>query len=126
MNEGDVILTQIPQADGVMKNRPALILREMPPFGDMLVCGISTQIHQSVPGFDEVITGADDDYSATGLVADSVIRLGFLGVIPHSKIIGSIGRVAYKRHERLLVRLSTYLTNNLERIPGKSMGAYSK
>ncbi len=45
MNEGDVILALIPQADGVEKNRPALILREMPPFGDMLVCGISTQIH---------------------------------------------------------------------------------
>ncbi len=30
MNEGDVILTPIPQADGNVKNRPAVILREMP------------------------------------------------------------------------------------------------
>jgi mRNA interferase MazF len=71
MNEGDVILASIPQADGVVKNRPALFLREMPPFGDMLVCGISTQIHQAVPDFDEVITSADDDFSPSGLVADS-------------------------------------------------------
>src|SRR5262249_12473053 len=30
MKEGDVILTLIPQADGRVKNRPAIILREMP------------------------------------------------------------------------------------------------
>ena len=45
MKEGDVILTPMPQADGKVKNRPALYLREMPPFRDALVCGISTQTH---------------------------------------------------------------------------------
>ena len=33
MKEGDVILTPVPQADGLVKNRPAIILREMPPSG---------------------------------------------------------------------------------------------
>jgi hypothetical protein len=42
MKESDVILTQMPQADSNAKHRPAVILREMPPFGDMLVCGVST------------------------------------------------------------------------------------
>ena len=42
MKEGDVILTPILQADAIAKNRPALILRELPPFQDLLVCGIST------------------------------------------------------------------------------------
>ena len=37
MSEGDVILTPLPQADGQIKNRPAVALRELPPFGDMLV-----------------------------------------------------------------------------------------
>lgn len=113
MNEGDVILVPIPQADGIVKNRPALILREMPPFGDMLVCGISTQIHQAVPDFDEVITSIDDDFSPSGLVADSVVRLGFLAVFPRSKIVGSIGRVDTQRHARLLMKLSAHLTKNL-------------
>lgn len=126
MNEGDVILALIPQADGVEKNRPALILREMPPFGDMLVCGISTQIHQAVPGFDEVITGTDDDFSPSGLVSDSVVRLGFLGVFPRSKIVGSIGRVAPKRHERLLMKLSAHLTKNVKRTPNESMSTDPK
>lgn len=31
MKEGDVVLTPIPQADGMIKNRPAIVLREMPP-----------------------------------------------------------------------------------------------
>ena len=30
MKEGNVVLTPIPQADGMIKNRPAIILREMP------------------------------------------------------------------------------------------------
>ena len=38
MKEGDVVLTPLPRADGQIKNRPAIILREMPPHGDFLVC----------------------------------------------------------------------------------------
>lgn len=50
MKEGDVILTPVPQADGKIKNRPAVILRELPPYKDFLVCGISTQLNQLVKG----------------------------------------------------------------------------
>ena len=32
MKEGDVVIVPLPQADGSVKNRPAIILREMPPF----------------------------------------------------------------------------------------------
>ena len=55
MNQGDVVLTPVPQANGILKNRPAIFLREMPPYRDVLVCGISTQLHQEVKGFDEVV-----------------------------------------------------------------------
>jgi len=54
MTEADIILTPLPQADGAVKNRPALLLRELPPFGDFLSCGISTQLHQAGPEFDKV------------------------------------------------------------------------
>lgn len=33
MKEGDVVLTPLSQADGSIKNRPALLLRELPPLG---------------------------------------------------------------------------------------------
>jgi mRNA interferase MazF len=45
MNEGDIALTALPQSDGSVKPRPAVLLRRMPPFGDWLVCGVSTQLH---------------------------------------------------------------------------------
>ena len=109
MTEGEVILTPVPQADGQIKNRPAVILREMPPFGDLLVCGISAQIHQEVIGFDEVLSSTDEDFAASGLRATSLIRLGFLSVLPNSRIIGSIGTISSYRHQRLLQNLADHL-----------------
>ena len=109
MNQGDVILTPVPQADGILKNRPAIFLREMPPYRDVLVCGVSTQLHQEVKGFDEIINPADFDFKSTGLRSVSLIRLGFLAVLPRSAVIGSIGAISSERHKRLLHRLSDYL-----------------
>ena len=37
MTEGSIILMAIAQADRQRKNRPALILREMPKYGDLLI-----------------------------------------------------------------------------------------
>jgi len=109
MNQGDVVLTPVPQANGILKNRPAIFLREMPPYRDVLVCGISTQLHQQVNGFDEVVDQTDSDFATTGLRTTSLIRLGFLAVLPRSAVIGSIGSVSPERHKRLLTRLSDYL-----------------
>ena len=109
MIEGDVILTPVPQADGQIKNRPAVILRVMPGFGDMLVCGISTQLQQEVVGFDEVVSSGDADFAATGLRATSLIRLGFLSILPTNRIIGTIGSLSEARHRRLLQNLADYL-----------------
>jgi mRNA interferase MazF len=114
MREGDVILTPLPQADGARKPRPALLLRELPPFGDYLACGISTQLHQAVPQFDEVISRDDADFGESGLLSSSVIRLGFLAVLPSRRIVGAIGHVAPDRHARLLRTLSKHLVANLE------------
>ncbi len=113
MNEGDVILAPLPQADGRVKNRPAVALRELPPYGDLLVCGVSTQVHQLVSGFDELIIRSDADFSTSGLLADSVIRLGFLAVLPRESILGSIGAISSERHRRLLHRLSAYLVEKV-------------
>jgi mRNA interferase MazF len=113
MKEGDVILTPLEQVDGKVKNRPAIILREMPPHKDFLVCGISTQLHQLVPGFDEMLKIGDEDFVSSGLISDSVIRLGFLAVLPRKRIIGSIGEISSDRHKRLLNRLAAYLKENI-------------
>lgn len=109
MKEGDLIIVPIPQADGIIKNRPAIILREMPPFRDALVCGVSTQLRHVAKDFDEVISPRDADFAASGLKEESLIRLGFLVAVPRNKIIGSIGSISAERHKRLLQRLSEYL-----------------
>ena len=66
MTEGDVALTPLPQADGRTKPRPAILLRRMPPFGDWLTCGVSTQLHQAVAGFDDVIEASHPDFHRSG------------------------------------------------------------
>lgn len=104
-----MILTPLPQADGRIKNRPAIVLREMPPFNDLLVCGVGTQLHLQVKGFDELLTQKDIDFASSGLLSDSLVRLGFLAVIARKNVVGSIGQISSKRHRRLLKTLSDYL-----------------
>ncbi len=110
MKEGDVVIVAMPQANGTIKNRPTIILREMPPFHDMLVCGVSTQLQQEVKDFDETIAPTDSDFVASSLVGKSLIRLGFLTVLPQSQIVGVIGSISSTRHRRLLEKLGNYLT----------------
>ncbi len=74
MKEGDVILTPVPQADGKLRDRPAIFLREIPPYRDLLVCGVSTQLHQYVKDFDEIISPADADFKSSGLRLNQVRR----------------------------------------------------
>ena len=113
MQEGDVILTSVLQADGTVKNRPAILLREMPVYRDVLVCGVSTQLHHYVQGFDEIVSPADADFASSGLVAPSLVRLSFLAVVPRRNIVGTIGAIAPERHQRLLQALSNYLIRSL-------------
>lgn len=106
MKAGSVVLTPLPQADGLRKNRPVLVLGPIEPFGDLLVCGISTQLHFAVGGFDEVIGQDDSDFGGSGLDARSLIRLGYLSKVPLSSVKGRIGSIAAVRHARLVRRLS--------------------
>ena len=62
MKEGEVVIVAMPQANGTIKNRPTIVLREMPPFQDMLVCGVSTQLHQEVKDFDEIISRLEREF----------------------------------------------------------------
>lgn len=114
MKEGNVVLTPLLESDGKIRNRPAIVLRKMRPYQDLLVCGVSTKLHKLVLGFDELIKSGDDDFVDSGLHTDSVIRLGFLAVLPRNRILGSIGSISPRRHKRLLENLSTYLVENMK------------
>jgi mRNA interferase MazF len=108
MKEGDVLLASLRQADGTVKDRPVLFLRRMPPFQDLLVCGISTQLQQA-SDLDEMISPGDADFRTSGLKAASLVRLGFLAVLPRTDFKGRIGSVSSARLKRLLTTLSNYL-----------------
>lgn len=109
MKEGDVVLADLPQADWQYKARPAVVLCAMPPFNDWLLCGISTQTHQEVAGFDELITPVHTDFASSKLRGDSLIRLGYLIVYADHQIHGVIGSISELRRKRLLRKLSEHL-----------------
>jgi mRNA interferase MazF len=109
MKKGNIILTALPQQDGQLKQRPVLILKEMPAYGDFLVCGVSSQINQYIANFDEILNQDDDDYKQSGIIKPSVIRLSFLAVIPKKSIAGSIGKIADSRYNKLIKNLTEYL-----------------
>ena len=99
----------IQQSDGQRKNRPAVYLKKIRPYGDLLVCGISTQLRQEVAGFDEIIGPTEIDFTQSGLSAPSLIRLGYLATVSGNHVLGTIGSITRERHERLLRSLSEYL-----------------
>lgn len=109
MTEGNVALTPLPQADGRSKPRPAILLRQLPPFSDWLVCGVSTQLHHLVVDFDDVIEPLHSDFGGSGLKATSLIRLSFLAVLPSDALLGVLGSISPERHWRLLQRLASFL-----------------
>jgi mRNA interferase MazF len=113
MKEGDVVVAAMPQIDGQVKNRPVLLLRQFPPFGDWLVCGISSQQRQLARDLDELLTSTDVDFGLSGLRKPSVIRLTFLALFDTGHIKGRIGSVSKERHKKLLQKLATYLISDL-------------
>jgi mRNA interferase MazF len=108
MRPGSIVLTPLPQADGRVKNRPVLVLCPMRPFGDLLVCGISTQVQVAVENFDELIGPGDQDFAASGLTAPSLIHLGFVATVAGTAVKGGIGAIDPARHRRLLARLADW------------------
>ena len=66
-------------------------------------------MRQQVKDFDELISPDDDDFPLSGLVATSLVRLGFLVSVPRDRITGTIGAISSERHKRLLKKLSDYL-----------------
>jgi mRNA interferase MazF len=112
MKAGDIVSIALPQSDGKIKNRPVLLLKQMPPYQDWLVSGISSQIQQEVKGFDYIIRSSDPIFSQTRLKTTSIVRLGYLDVINLQKIRGIIGYTDQSVVKKLLNRLADYLKDD--------------
>ena len=113
MKEGDIVTAYIPQSDLTFKKRPALLLKKLQKYDDFIVCGISSNIHQYIKGFDEIISKENEEFNNTGLMHDSVVRLGYLSVLPKERIVGAIGYISKELQNILLKRLSNYLITDM-------------
>ena len=114
MRERDVIIVYLKDAEGQLKLRPAVCLRQLPHnYRAFIVCGLTTRLQYCVEDFDEIVTPQDDDLEQ--LRETSLIRLGFLSQIQVDEIVGHIGSISEERQKRLLRKLSDYLKEN-ERI----------
>jgi mRNA interferase MazF len=71
---------------------------------------ISSQLHQHIDGFDEIIHRDDDDFSRSGLKATSLIRVGRLAVAEEGMLLGAVGEIAPERLKRIKARLAAWLT----------------
>jgi mRNA interferase MazF len=93
LKPGDVVLIQLPQiGGGTPKLRPALLLASLPgPYQNLLLCGISSQLHQLQANWDELVQPGDADYAASGLHRASIIRLSYLYAADPSEVSGAIG-----------------------------------
>lgn len=108
---GQIVVTPFPYSDlSNAKLRPVLLLRQASvSFEDWLVCMVSSQLQQADAGFDEILTPADADFSASGLKAPSVLRLSRLAVLDGNSLVGSIGSIDALRLKTIQQRLAAWI-----------------
>jgi len=109
MKDGDIVKATLSQVVGKVKFRPVLLLKKMPPFDDWLVCGITSQTKNKVDNFDLLIKEEDSDFKSSGLIKTSLVRLGFLTVIPENIIEGTIGTINKDKLKKLIDNLVKHL-----------------
>ena len=109
---GQVVVFRFPQTDlEEGKLRPALLLGKLPgEYDDWLICMISSQTHQYIAGFDEMVQESEGDFGESGLKVPSVIRVGRLAVVSGEIFLGAIGQVSNERLGRVKKHLSDWLS----------------
>jgi mRNA interferase MazF len=106
MKPGTVVLAQLQQSDGLLKTRPVVVLASMPPFGDLLVCAVSSKLKHECREFDDIVKPDDGDFRESGLKVVSLIRLGMVATIPATVVLGALGSISGDRLDRLRFRLA--------------------
>jgi mRNA interferase MazF len=111
MIPGEIVLLRLPQPDLLPgKLRLVLVLSALPgPFGDVLVCGVSSQWRQEIPQWDERLSLDEPDFATSGLKVASVIRLNWLAAVNPNVSAGTLGFIGEDRLLRLRQRLAAQL-----------------
>jgi mRNA interferase MazF len=111
MQEGDIALLNMLQPDGSKKNCPVLLVKQVKPFDDWMVCAVSTQLHQEVRGFDCIILDKDTGFTTTGFKQSSLIRLGIISTVSKSSMPGTIGKISSSLLKNLKQRLAAHIVS---------------
>lgn len=109
MQAGDIALLNMVQPDGSKKSRPVLLIKQVKPFDDWIVCAVSTQLHQEVKGFDHLVSDTDTDFAATGFKQSSLIRLGMISTVSKNSMPGVIGNIPATILQALKKRLAGHI-----------------
>ncbi len=110
---GQVAVVQFPTiALNEGKPRPVLLIAPLPgPHEDWLVSMFSTQLQQTLEGFDEILDETQSDFQASGLKVASVIRIARLAVVPANMLVGSIGDISPERLQRIQQKLAAWIVS---------------
>ena len=109
MEEGREVRVAFQQADGAIKLRPAVVLKQLPAGPDLLVRAISSKLHREMPGVDIVVHEQHPDFAAMGLPFASLIRCAYLTTVSLSAVQDPIGEVRAETLKRILDQLTIYV-----------------
>ena len=97
------------QADGAIKLRPAVVLKQLPAGPDLVVCAISSKLNREMVGVDVVVDDQHPDFGPMGLPFPSLIRCAYLTTVPLSAVQDPIGAVREETFKRIIKQLTSLL-----------------
>jgi len=110
MEEGSIVRIALPQSDGKLRSRPALVLKKIEPFNDLLLCSISSKLHNEVKGLNIIIGSDHPDFISSRLKYPGLIRVANLFTIPSTVIEGKIGTISKQTYQLILDNLSHFIS----------------
>lgn len=109
MKDGDICKVGLPQPDGSVKDRPVILIKEVPPFNDWMVAAVTSRLRNMNPSLDYLIEDTSPGFKNTGLKKTSLIRLGLINTINFRLIKGVIGELPYGVLTKLKSNLSQFI-----------------
>ena len=109
MKAGDICKVGIVQPDGSVKDRPVVLIKEVPPFNDWIVAVITSKLRNMDPSIDYLLEDSASGFSNTGLRKTSLIRMGLINTVNTRVIKGVIGELPYGVLNTLKTNLSQFI-----------------
>ena len=109
MKPGLLVRWVFPQADGRIKQRPAVLLLRFDARGDWLVVAVSGKVANYDHALHELIDLDHVDFRTLGLPFAALLRADMVETIPNGAIKDVLGEVSFTTVSRLRRRLASRL-----------------